>query len=359
MVDILDLHHEDLDYEEDLEEGSPPAKKVCLGCPVEGCKFDPGRSSLEQHWHNVHQKEVLLLYCPLLRCGFRACALDRLHKHLGGRHRLTAAQCPTVMALPVVAEMKKNLSYRDPGDVAAPVSPEAVPVDAIQPCEKKTLEGLVESAIREAALPVPVPTVLVVPIPPVSVPVVVPLMSLPLEEPTHRRTVVISGEPATVSKPPPSPEKSQPLVDPPLEATRSLIAPFPGDLRPPVSSSPGPSPFLVYPCPEDYQLPDASTPGTRQSPVEPASREPPISTLSEALPAVEASRSPPITDSVPAPVLSSSSPEHQGSVPRVSCPEALPRVTANHTKSSSHWRRDWCRMAACGGPIRWSGSMVE
>ena len=65
------------------------------------------------------------------------------------------------------------------------------------------------SAIREAALPapvlavpVPVVPVPVVPILPVSVPVVVPLMSPPLEEPTHRRTVVISGKPAMVSKPP-------------------------------------------------------------------------------------------------------------------------------------------------------------
>ena len=32
------------------------------------------------------------------------------------------------MALPAVAEMKKSFSYQDPGDVAAPVSPEEVPV---------------------------------------------------------------------------------------------------------------------------------------------------------------------------------------------------------------------------------------
>ena len=82
------------------------------------------------------------------------------------------------MALPAVAEMKKNLSYRDPGDVAALVSPEAVPMNAIHPSEKMSREDLVKSAIREAALPAPAPAVPVpvapvpvVPVPPVPVPV--------------------------------------------------------------------------------------------------------------------------------------------------------------------------------------------
>ena len=44
MEDILDLQHEDLDYEEDIEEvGSPPAKRGRIGCPAEGCDFEPGR----------------------------------------------------------------------------------------------------------------------------------------------------------------------------------------------------------------------------------------------------------------------------------------------------------------------------
>ena len=254
MEDILDLHHEDLDYEEDLEEGSPPAKKLCAGCPVEGCKFDPGRGSLKEHWHNVHQKEIVLQYCPLPRCGFRSRTLDRVKGHLGTRHRLTSAQCSAVMALPVVAEMKKNLSYRDPGDVAAPVSPEAVPVDAIHPSEKMSREDLVKSAIREAALPapapaVPVPVALVpaVPVSPFPVPAVVPLMSLLLEEPPHKRTVVITEKPATVSKPPPSPEKSPPLVALLPEEQQPLVAPLPEE-QPLVSQQ-----TPVAPAPEPCQ----------------------------------------------------------------------------------------------------------
>ena len=174
MEDILDLHHDDLNYEKDLEEGSSPAKKVCVGCPVEGCKFDPGRCSLEEHWHNMHQEEVLLMYCPQPRCGFWSRTLDKLNCHLGERYRVTSAQCSTVMALPAVEEMKMNFGSRDPGNVSALVSPDAVPMDAIHPSEKKTMEGLVESAIRDAALPVAIPAVPVpvvpvfdVPIPPV------------------------------------------------------------------------------------------------------------------------------------------------------------------------------------------------
>ena len=187
---------------------------------MEGCMFDPGRSILEEHWHNVHQKEVLLLHCPLPRCGFRSCTLVKVNGHLVGKHRLTSSQCSAVMALPAVAEMKKSFSYQDPGDVAAPVSPEEVPVGAIWP-NKNTMEGLVESAIRAAALPVPVPAVPVpvvpvplVPILPVSVPVVVPLMSLPLEEPPHKRTVVITGKPAMVLRPPPFPREITATIGP-------------------------------------------------------------------------------------------------------------------------------------------------
>ena len=124
----------------------------------------------------------------------------------------------------------RDEDYRDPGDVADPVSPEAVPIDAIHPSEKMSREDLVKSAIREAGLPAPAPAapvpvalVPVVPVSPFPVPVVVPLMSLLLEEPPHKRTVVITEKQATVSKPPPIPRE---VPAPGGPASRGATAPL-------------------------------------------------------------------------------------------------------------------------------------
>ena len=52
----MNLFHEDLDYEEDIGEvGYPPAKRVQIGCPAEGCDFEPRMSDLQENWQNVHQ----------------------------------------------------------------------------------------------------------------------------------------------------------------------------------------------------------------------------------------------------------------------------------------------------------------
>ena len=175
MDDILDLFHEDLDYEEDIEEvSSPPAKKVRIGCPAEGCDFEPGRCDIQEHWQNVHQQEILLFYCPMRKCKWRARTLERLEEHLRfSRHRLTPAQSSAVIALPPVAVMKKNNGFQDPGDVVAPVPPEILPVGAVDPVMKTTLVARVEEVIQEAAWPAPAP-------------MVVPLMSLELEKPPHK-----------------------------------------------------------------------------------------------------------------------------------------------------------------------------
>ena len=143
--------------------------------------------------------------------------------------------------------------------MAAPLSPEAVPVDAIHPSEKMSREDLVKSANRGAALPAPAPAVPVpvapvpvVPVPPVPVPAVVQLMPQLLEEPPHKRTVVITEKPATVSKPPPSPEKSRPLVALLPEEQQPLVAPLPEEQplvsqQTPVAPAPGPcQPWEIF-----------------------------------------------------------------------------------------------------------------
>ena len=243
MDDILDLFHEDLDYEEDIEEvSSPPAKRVRIGCPAEGCDFEPGRSDIQEHWQNVHQQEILLFYCPMRKCKWRARTLERLEEHLRfSRHRLTPAQSSAVIALPPVAVLKKNNGFQDPGDVVAPVPPEILPVGAVDPVMKTTLVARVEEVIREAAWPAPAP-------------MVVPLMSLELEEPPHKQVVVIAekaaAKPATVSKPPPSPENSQPLMAPSLGDSQSLAAPRPKDFLCPFPLSPGPPHLATALCPE-------------------------------------------------------------------------------------------------------------
>ena len=243
MDDILDLFHEDLDYEEDIEEvSSPPAKRVRIGCPAEGCDFEPGRCDIQEHWQNVHQREILLFYCPMRKCKWRARTLERLEEHLRfSRHRLTPAQSSAVIALPPVAVLKKNNGFQDPGDVVAPVPPEILPVGAVDPVMKTTLVARVEEVIREAAWPAPAP-------------MVVPLMSLELEEPPHKRVVVITekaaAKPATVSKRPPSPENSQPLMVPSLGDSQPLAAPLPKDFLCPFPLSPGPPHLAAALCPE-------------------------------------------------------------------------------------------------------------
>ena len=151
MEDILDLQHEDLDYEEDIEDGSsPPAKKVRIGCPAEGCNFEPGRINLQQHWSDVHGREILLLYCPLRRCNYRSRTTKKVQQHLTHRHGLTTAQLAAVNTLPVVAELKKNNGFWDPGDVLAPFPPKVLPAGAVGPTHKTEIVDEVEEAMREA-----------------------------------------------------------------------------------------------------------------------------------------------------------------------------------------------------------------
>ena len=258
MDDILDLHHEELDYEEEPEDLGPPAeKKLCRGCPAEGCNLQLGSDTLREHWANFHQKKILLVTCPFRKCRFRSRSLERLGPHLVHKHKLSTAQVSAVTALPVLAELKENSKYRDPGDVIAPFSPETLPEGAIGPKAKKDLIGSVEEAIREAAWQPSVPLA------PVDEPFQqaqhlnqfkgqveeatraalcdssvpsAPLL-LAVEEPPHRRTVTIVSKPATVSRPPPSPESSEPLVAPSLEEPKN-----PPSLQ--LAVSPAPQPQL-------------------------------------------------------------------------------------------------------------------
>ena len=274
MEDILDLQHEDLDYEEDSDDGSsPPAKKVRIGCPAEGCNLEPGRISLQQHWSNVHGREILLLYCPLRRCYYRSRTTEKVQQHLAHRHGLTTAQLAAVNSLPAVAELKKNNGFPDPGDVLAPFPPEVLPAGAVGPTQKTEIVDEVEEAMREAVCHHPLaPTPLVAPLMPPKptlgiqmqvhvkaatrevlcrnpvalTPVVPSLLTLPLVEPPHKRTVRVSQKPATVSKPPPSSP-----TEPPNSMT-SLI----GDEQPPVttaasSTSFAPASAVVIPSPTD------------------------------------------------------------------------------------------------------------
>ena len=194
---------------------------------------------LQEHWQNMHQQEILLFYCPMRKCKWRTHTLERLEEHLRfSRHRLTPAQSSAVITLPPVAAMKKNNGYQDPGDV---IPPEILPVGAVDPVMKTTLVARVEEAIREAAWPAPAP-------------MVVPLMSLELEEPPHKRVMVITekaaANPATVSKPPPSPENSQPLMAPSLGDSQPLAAPLPKDCLCPIPLPPGPPHLAAALCPE-------------------------------------------------------------------------------------------------------------
>ena len=98
-------------------------------------------------------------------------------------HQLTSAQSFAVVAPPVVAEMKKEFIYQDPGDVAGPVFPEAMPVDDICPGEKTTIEEIMDHQRRSipSASPSGHSPFSVSPwgsVPPTPVSVVVPLMSL-------------------------------------------------------------------------------------------------------------------------------------------------------------------------------------
>ena len=77
---------------------------------------------------------------------------------------------------------------------------------------------------------------------------------LELEEPPHKRVVVITekaaAKPATVSKPPPSPENSQPRMVPSLGDSQPLAAPLPKDFLCPFPLSPGPPHLAAALCPE-------------------------------------------------------------------------------------------------------------
>ena len=106
---------------------------------------------------------------------------------------------------------------------------------------KTTLVAGMEEVIREAAWPAPAL-------------MVVPLMSLELEELPHKWVVVITekaaAKPATVSKPPPSPENSQPPIAPSLGDSQALAAPLPKDCLCPIPLSPGPPHLAAALCPE-------------------------------------------------------------------------------------------------------------
>ena len=274
MEDILDLQHEDLDYEEDIEEvGSPPGKRVWIGCPAEGWVFEHGRINLQQHWSNVHGREILLLYCPLRRCKYRSRTMEKVQQHLTHRHCLTTAQLAAVNTLPVVTELKKNNEFPDPGDVLAPFPAEVLLGGAMGPTHKKEIVEEVEEAMREAVCrhplaPAPLAAPLMPPEPTLGIqmqvhveaatrevlcrnsvaltPIVPSLLTLPLVEPPHKRTVMVSQKPATVSQPPPLPP-----TDPPNSMT-SLI----GDDQPPVTTAASSTSFalastVVIPSPTD------------------------------------------------------------------------------------------------------------
>ena len=272
MEDILDLQHEDLDYEEDIKDGSsPPAKKVRIGCPAEGCNFGPGRINLQQHWSNVHGREILLLYCPLRQCYYRSRMTEKVQQHLTHWHGLTTAQLAAVNTLPVVAELKKNNGFRDPGDVLAPFPPEVLPAGAMGPTHKTEIVDEVEEAMREAVChhplaPAPLAAPLMPPEPTLGIqmqvhveaatrevlcrnsialtPVVPSLLTLPIVEPPNKRTVMVSQKPATMSQPPPSP---------PTDPSNSMTSPI-GDDQPPIttaasSTSFAPTSAVVIPSP--------------------------------------------------------------------------------------------------------------
>ena len=100
----------------------------------------------------MHQREVLLLSTAEMWVSDTHIG-QGVGTPKGKLHQLTPAKSFARVAPPVVAEMKKKFICQDPGDVAGPVFPEAMPVDDICPGQKTTIEEIMDHQRRSIPNP--------------------------------------------------------------------------------------------------------------------------------------------------------------------------------------------------------------
>ena len=199
----------------------PPPSKSCL---AQRCGFVGVPRALNQHWRSVHERDILIYYCP-----FRECTSMKWQWECA--HGASKAQSKELKTLPLIVDMVLNRHFRHPGNCHPLLPPGRVPAGSYSLQEKGEL------LVRVSCVMTPRP-----------------------EVPEERRVVCIATPPsATIT----APRDSPPVKDHTSEEMPSVLTPT-TPLQPathPMEGAPAANPIL----PADDQNTPPSPPLAAQS----------------------------------------------------------------------------------------------
>ena len=187
---------------------APPSK--C--CPAQGCGFEAVPRLLTQHWRSLHERDILMFYCPFPRCGHKTPKVQSMRWHWECAHGASKAQSKELKTLPQIVDLVRNRHFRHPGN-CQPLLPSGQ-----APAGSYSLHQKGKVVVRVTRLMTPRP-----------------------EVPEERRVVrVVTSPSATITAPEDSLPTEEPLSGIPVLPTTLEAVPQVNEEKPTVPTPPKP-----------------------------------------------------------------------------------------------------------------------